>query len=750
MTAPSAAHVADDPAERTLYTGETWRDYIARQGLEWDDQRARVAGSVSDLAKMIRERDTMAAKREGLPVYDGPPTDEIRRRAETATTTEDLQELRALQDLAAEVKYCHSRGMKYYRDTMIGKYAPVIGESVAGELVDFTVAELEKAAGVEQAENDATAAAALAELEAKTPEELARMDSEIAAQRRRLDAEHAEQQKARERRERRVTLPAIQVNGRQLREVAEDALAAMEAANVPPRTFIRAGAMTRIGRDEDARPMIQLMNEHQVRYELVHAANFEKRTTHPARNEFGLLVRDENGKVKVEEKIVSVSPPIEAVRTVMADPRISTTFPPLRAIIEAPTIRPDGGLVISPGYDEASGLYYAPSPGLEVPEIPDDPAPEQVAAAAEIVKDTICDFPYVDTASTTNAIGALLTPILRGMISGPVPLALLDKPQSGTGASLLAEVVALVATGTAATMETAPERADEWSKTILSCLLTGRSIVIFDNIEGRFYAPALAIALSSTVYGGRVLGRSEDVSISHRVSWFATGINIQLSGDLPRRCYWVRMDAKSARPWTDRPKGFKHPKLKEWTVENRGRIIAAILTLARAWLHAGKPAPENPVILGGYESWCEVVGGVLAFAGFEKFLDNLEDLYSEADADAPQWANFLEKWYEIWKSPLAQDGQAGATGAITVNILTKYLQEVASSEALDESLLGALPEEVAAAYSRPTSFTRVLGAALRHRNGMRFTNGYYLERLKETKKNALQWVVHFDPDLVVS
>ena len=534
--------------------------------------------------------------------------------------------------------------------------------------------------------------------------------------------------------------PAIQVNDRQLREVTADALTAMVTANRPPRVFVRAGALTRIGRDEDGRPMIQAMNEHQVRHELARSADFQKHTIQPARDQFGRIERDAAGKVKLEAKVTSVPPPIDVVRDLMADPAVSRIFPPLRAIIEAPSIRPDGGLIIAAGYDEVTGLYLVPSPGLVVPEIPETPTPDQVTEAADLLLEVIHDFPFVVTerskagevvtvdASKANAIAALMTPVLRPFITGPIPLGLLDKPQQGTGASLLAEVVALIATGTSASMSDPPKREEEWTKSILSDLLAGRVVIVYDNLEGRLRASALASALTAEYVNGRILGRSETVSVPQRAVWLATGINIQLAGDLPRRCYWVRMDAQSSKPWL-REVEFKHPQLKEWTRENRGRIIAAILTLARAWLRGGEKVPKSVPILGSFEAWSETIGGILTGAGIDGFLGNLDQQYEEADADGPALAAFLEEWFGTWGGD-----------SKTVAELAKQLQTDAAAEHPERTLYGVLPDELLDAFANREKFNRRMGDAFKRRKGMRFEGGYHLEKAG-TVDRAVRWIV---------
>jgi hypothetical protein len=106
------------------------------------------------------------------------------------------------------------------------------------------------------------------------------------------------------------------------------------------------------------------------------------------------------------------------------------------------------------------------------------------------------------------------------------------------------------------------------------------------------------------------------------------------------------MDAKVPRPWERDPNEFKHPDIKGWVIENRGQLLAALLTMARAWVEAGRPS-GNGKILGSFEEWCRTLGGILSHAGVTGFLDNSEILYSETDEEYDQWQRFFEIWHSI-------------------------------------------------------------------------------------------------------
>jgi hypothetical protein len=335
---------------------------------------------------------------------------------------------------------------------------------------------------------------------------------------------------------------------------------------------------------------------------------------------------------------------MEVVRNIRALPPVG--FPKLVAITHSPVLRPDGTMVDKPGYDSESQLYYAPSPGLERCRVPEQPDFEDVRRAVELLREPLIDFPFEDDASQANALSLLITPVLRPIILGPVPLAVIDAPKAGTGKGLLVDVVAQIATDRPAPLRPLPKYDEEIRKTITSTMLTGPTLVCFDNVEGQLDSPYLALALTSTVYVDRILGLSKDAKVPNRATWIANGNNVQLGGDLPRRCYHIRLDARTSKPHVGRT--FRYPQLIEWVKSHRGELVAAILTIGRAWIQAGKPLGPNPRP-GSFESWSETIGGVLHFAGITGFLGNADTFFEEASQADQEWEAFLVCILTIFK-----------------------------------------------------------------------------------------------------
>lgn len=491
-----------------------------------------------------------------------------------------------------------------------------------------------------------------------------------------------------EERERDSERRAICITGRQLDDLVAAAIAALVETNEPPRLFMRSGFVVRARRDENGTPRIDQLGDVALLEELSRTADWTRRDAegamhpaHPTRSLAGVvlasLARDEGA------------------------------FPALHGIAESPILHADGSLWAREGYDPETRTYYAPAPGFTMPEVPAALSEPGRVAAIETVGELFRDFPFESEADKATAWAALSTMLLRSMIAGPAPLFDFDAPSQGTGKTLLARALAVVATGREPAMMAPPGDRDdsEMRKRITATLLDGVPLAIIDNLEQPLGSASLASVLTAGTWSDRLLGRSERVTLPARTVWLVTGNNLRLRGDLPRRSVRCRLNAKLARPWTR--ERFTHADLIGWAHSHRGQILAAAYGLARMWLSAGQPPPGNEVPrIGGYEEWRRVVGGVLGLAEIPGFLANLIALWEQLDEDTPAWSEFLSTWRAATVEPM--------TAAQLVDLIG------APGESSERSTLrDALPPELESVWGDP-NFTRRLGAALRKRKDTRF------------------------------
>ena len=434
------------------------------------------------------------------------------------------------------------------------------------------------------------------------------------------------------------TLPTIIVNDRQLRDIRADALDALVAANEPPYMFSRANNLTRLRESG----MVEVLTADALTGELTKSADF----------------------VRAGEKTVTEVPPPQWVARDILELPGWPDIPELRGIVNLPQIRPDGTIADNPGFDPQTGIYYRPDPSImSMPPIPDHPGPEDIHKAGALLSELIRDFPFTEPAGKANTIATIISSVLRRLIEGPYPLVLFDKPTQGTGATLLTKLIGYIMLGHEPAFTPFPAREEEVEKRILGFLLEARPVIIFDNVARELKSSALELTLTANTYMGRTLGKSEIQTPANNTLWMATGNNLRVTGNLPRRCVWIRLNAEVVHPHLRNPSSFQHPgeaKLLNWVLKNRPAIIHAILTLTRSWIVAGEPEAPGQILLGSYDSYCRTLGGILWHAQITGFLTNTIDFYDEMDTDMLEWDTFLSEW-------LAQLGEGEYTASELVD-----------------------------------------------------------------------------------
>lgn len=426
-------------------------------------------------------------------------------------------------------------------------------------------------------------------------------------------------------------LPRILVSG-DLAGMTAEALSAMRHANNRrPSVFDQDGTPVRMEL-RDGTPRLVAMDKAAMRGELERTATWFK---------------SEERRGEVVEK--RTFPPVPVVEDVLSRPAEERGLPPLQRITRAPVFGSDGSLLNRPGYHAGEQLFYATAE-LHVPAVPENPSRAEVADAVRLLAEELLgDFPFTSQAARAHALAAMILPFCRALIEGPSVLHLVDAPTEGTGKTLLVKVLSSVFLGTdhMGLLVPAAPRDPEWGKRILAVLRSGPPTVLLDNIEGKLDSPVLAQVLTLVYHEDRELGTSRTVRVPNLCTWLATGNNVSLSRELARRTVLIRLDAVCENP--EERTGFRHPDLEGWAREHRGELVRACLVLVRAWLAAGKPAwvpGPGARKIGSFESWCEVLGGILGHAGIPGFLENREETRARAGEIDAEWGRFFTAWAE--------------------------------------------------------------------------------------------------------
>jgi hypothetical protein len=491
--------------------------------------------------------------------------------------------------------------------------------------------------------------------------------------------------------------PRITTSDRLLDEITAEGLAALTAANVPPTLYTRDFTLVQLVVAASGQPQLRLVTEAALRNRLAAAAIFTRT----------------KGR-----RVVDCLPPLDLVRAILAQVAWPAAIPAIAGITEMPVLRPDGSILDQPGYDPATQLLYVLAPGTVLPPIPVAPTPAECTAALTLLCEYIGDFPYANVPSTANAFAALLTPVLAPLIAGPTPLCVIDKPKPGCGASLLTEVISIIATGRPAASFSAPHGTwaeDEWRKLLTALLLTGATIAVIDNVTHPVSSPALGKAISGEAWKDRKLGASELVDLPLHLTWFLTGNNVQFGDEnYTRRIYWVRFDTDDPKPWKRPPTRFRHPELIDATRAARGPLLAALLTIARSWIVAGRPTSGGPVF-GTFQKWADVLHGVLQTVGITGLHGNEDEVYADLNQEDPGWATFLSAWYAAFN-----------TTPQCVRDVVKQIRALPPT-----ALRAALPDALIEVLNKEKGFAHTLGCALHQRRDQTFETGDEWLRLEK-------------------
>ena len=277
-------------------------------------------------------------------------------------------------------------------------------------------------------------------------------------------------------------------------------------------------------------------------------------------------------------------------------------FPPLRGVIATQTMRYDGTLLTKPGYDAATGLVLFNPPPM--PEIPDQPTKQDALEALALLNGLLAEVKFAEdnNVSRAGAMSMLMTPPLRGMMS-VVPLHIVNKPAPGTGGSYMQDIMAAIAMGEPCSVISLTLNNDEENeKRLSSAAISGQPIIAIDNMVGTLMGQFLCQLVERPMPQIRILGKTELVTIPNNHTTVANGNNVAIAADMVRRTF------------------TRNPVAE--VLADRGRYIAAILTIARAYRVAGMPG-KLPQRLS-FGEWSDNVRSALKWLGWPDCDDSIK------------------------------------------------------------------------------------------------------------------------------
>lgn len=433
-------------------------------------------------------------------------------------------------------------------------------------------------------------------------------------------------------------LPTIPVNRLDSLEVIHRGWEALFEANRVPWLFRRARKLVMVNTDDDD-PRVVVCGRNEVQGFLLRAARW-------------VMVGVNNKTGEETERPSEV--PRHIAQDMVAIP--TNRLPVLTDLVRCPTFDAGGRLVTIPGYHEESGLFLAPGRGYVPPTIPHRPGSADVRLARSLLVDHwLGDFPFVSEADRTHAVALFLLPLVRRMIAGPTPLHWIEAAAPGTGKSLLARTLVTPALGASPEAMTLGKDPEETRKKITSLLLASRQVILLDNLDLRVDSSDLAAVLTTETWGDRLLNSNDPANLPNRATWIATLNNGEASTDIARRSVRIKLIRNMERPseW----RGARIPRLEHWTLQHRGELLSAGLTLVQAWIAAGRPTNTACDSLGSFEDWSATIGGIVANAGLPDFLANVVEMRQQADTVGAEWRGFVRRWWDVYGDTLVHAEQ---------------------------------------------------------------------------------------------
>jgi putative DNA primase/helicase len=396
--------------------------------------------------------------------------------------------------------------------------------------------------------------------------------------------------------------PEIEIRVGEMQRAVDEAEAALIAAQpsspVEKKVFRRGDRIVSIAIDKapDHRGRIV---ESQVIVEVGEYALAERLATAATFLKWDSRMRGGGG-------LKQVNPPKDVVNTLI-ERGYSLKLPVVVGVVNCPQIMVGGRILDKAGYDAQTGMFFDPR-GATFLAIAESPTWADVMTGKDRLLLLFHTFDFKNDTDRAVAMSLILTRLAR-LAMATAPLHAFDAPVAGSGKSMIVDIAAILATGETAPVFAQGPTLEEFEKRFSVQLMAGRQIIAIDNINNELDGDLLNQSLTQGNVDLRILGQSRKVTVRSSTVTTATGNNLKLVGDLTRRAVIARLD-----PETDRPeiRQFDCDPLTD-ARENRAELVAAALTILKAYCVAGMP--NRPPRLQGFTEWSDLARGALMWIG---------------------------------------------------------------------------------------------------------------------------------------
>lgn len=341
---------------------------------------------------------------------------------------------------------------------------------------------------------------------------------------------------------------------------------------------------------------------------------------------------------------------------------------PLIGVARQPYFREsDNELVMEPGYDPKSMMFGVFDPSQF--SIPDDPTIDDARNSLALLEGLLDEFHYVSAVDKAAALSAIITAVVRPSLP-QAPAYHIRAPSYGSGKSYQCELIGAFAGPASNAKVSYPKNSEEASKVVLSLLLKNPAVIEFDDMDADWIPHGIILrTLTAEQVTERILGYSKTATVSTRTLFLGSGNNVGPVRDLLRRVLTIHVDPRCSTPATIQYKGDPVEQVRR----ERGKYVAAVLTIIQAYRKCGSPKTEVESIVSFSGAWSDYCRQPLLWLGYPDPASSLLEQVKH-DPDAEVLGRLMFEWNRVF-------------GSVPTTV-----RKVVSSASWDEDLLDALRE----------------------------------------------------------
>lgn len=335
--------------------------------------------------------------------------------------------------------------------------------------------------------------------------------------------------------------------------------------------------------------------------------------------------------IEIGESWFKPVPPPPRIAAQVLNAGVYPKVPPLAGITRSPVLRPDGTLVLQPGYDAATKMLYVPSGA--VPVVPSKPTKDDAVAALKRLAEVTSEVPFSRPVDAAAARALVLTLAGRSAIAGCTPCWVASANQPRVGKTFLLQILALMGLGVwvpATDWPTARKDdetdAAELRKRIDADVMGGEPMTIWDNVRAPIGGTTLEAVITTTSWKARVLGKSEAPTVPQLTVQSVAMNGLNIGGDMVGRILPMVLNYPLPNPEN---REFERPNLRSLVEQSQSELHAAALTVLSAYLQAGAPS-QGLKTWNSFNEWSALIRGAMVWAGD---LDPYESRVGIASAD---------------------------------------------------------------------------------------------------------------------